>query len=70
MDDGKTEDRAKVSTSPLFEGLLINSTELWDILTKIKCMAIQMWLEIKWQNDESRDMYDMRLLADFPLYKK
>ena len=33
-DDGKIEDRAKVSTSSLFEGLLINNIELRDILNK------------------------------------
>ena len=33
-DDGEIENRAKVSTSPLFEGLLINNTELRDILNK------------------------------------
>ena len=38
-DDGEIEDRAKVSTSPFFEGLLINNTELWDILTR---MALPM----------------------------
>ena len=35
-DDGETEDRAKVSTSPLFEGLLINNTEFQDISTRNK----------------------------------
>ena len=39
-DDGQTEDRAKVSTSPFFEGLLINNTELRDILARTRCMAI------------------------------
>ena len=39
-DDGEIEDRVKVSTSPLFEGLLINNTELRDILTRIICMAM------------------------------
>ena len=37
-DDRKIEDRAKVSTSPLFGGLLVNNIELRDILTKTKCM--------------------------------
>ena len=46
-DDRETEDRAKVSTSPLFEGLLVNNIELRDILTRIKCMAIRIGLEIK-----------------------
>ena len=40
--DGKTEDRAKVSTSPLFEGLLINNIELRDILEKRRCMTMQI----------------------------
>ena len=35
------EDCVKVSTSPLFEELLINNTKLRDILTRIKCMEIQ-----------------------------
>ena len=35
-DDGKTEDRAKVFTSPFFEGSSINNTELRDILTRNK----------------------------------
>ena len=38
-DDGETEDRAKVSTSPLFEGSSINNTELWDILMRTKMHA-------------------------------
>ena len=33
-DDRETEDHAKASTSSLFEGLLINNTELWDIFVK------------------------------------
>ena len=40
-DGGKTEDRVKVSTSPLFEGSLINNNELRDNSTRIKCMAMQ-----------------------------
>ena len=66
-DYGKIEDRTKVSTSPLFEGLLINNTKLRDILTRIKCMAMLLWLEIKWQIYESEDTYDMRLLENFSL---
>ena len=64
-DDEKTEDRAKVSMSPPFEGLLINSTELQDILTKIKCMAMLKWLKIRRQNYELKDMYGTRLLENF-----
>ena len=45
---GETEDHVKVSTSPLFKGLLVNNSKLWDILTRTKCMVIQIWLEIKW----------------------
>ena len=33
-DGGETEDRAAVSTSPLFEGLSINNTDLRDILSE------------------------------------
>ena len=40
-DEGEAEDRAQVFTSPLFEGLLINNTELQDILARTRCMAIQ-----------------------------
>ena len=40
---------AKVSTSPFFEGLLINNIELRDILTRTKYMAMQN--DLKW-NDE------------------
>ena len=46
-DDGETEDRAKVSTSPFFERLLVNNIELRGILTRTKCMAIQIGFEIK-----------------------
>ena len=41
LDDEKTEDHAKGSISPLFEGSSINNTELRDILTRAKCMVIQ-----------------------------
>ena len=41
-DDEKIEDRAKVSMSPLVEGLSINNIELRDISAKIRCMAIQI----------------------------
>ena len=53
-DDGETEDRTKVFTSPLFEGLLINNTELQDILLRIICMAIPKRLKILRQNCESK----------------
>ena len=62
-DDGEIEDRTKVSTSSLFEELLVNNTKLRDILTRTKCMVIQIWLEIKWQIYESRDTYGTRLLV-------
>ena len=68
-DDGETEDRVKVSTSPLFEGLLINNTKLRDILTRIKCMTIPTQIKIKWQIYESKDMYGMRLLVYFRPYE-
>ena len=68
-DDGETKDRAQVSTSPLFEGLLINNTKLRDILTGIKCMAIQIWLPIKQQIYESEDKHDTRLLVYFCPYE-
>ena len=68
-DDGEIEDRVKVSTSPFFEGLLINNIKLQDILMRAKCMAIQIWLEIKWQIYESRDTYGTRFLVYFRLYE-
>ena len=64
-DDGKTEDRVKVSTSPLFEGSLIKNTALRDILMRTKCMAIQKWFEINWQIYESKSTYGTRLLGYF-----
>ena len=45
--DEETEDRAKVSTSPLFEGSSINNSEIWDNLSRTKCMAMLTWLKIK-----------------------
>ena len=63
--DRETEDRFKVSTSPLFEGSSINNNELWDNSTKTKCMAMRTWLEIKRQDYGLRDMYDTELLANF-----
>ena len=53
----------------LFEGLLVNNVELQDILTWTKGMVIQIWLEIKWQIYELRDMYGTRLLVYFRLYE-
>ena len=41
-DGRETEDRAKVFTSPLSEGLLINNNELRDILVRTRCMAMQI----------------------------
>ena len=49
--------------------LLINNTKLRDILTRIKCMAIPIWLGIKWQNYESKDTYGTRLLVNFHSYE-
>ena len=43
--DWETEDRTKVSTLPLFGGLSINNDKLRDNSIKIKCMAMQTWLE-------------------------
>ena len=60
-DDGEIEVRAKVFTSPLFEGSPINNDELRDILTRTKCMAMQTWLEMKRQNYESQ----IHMLRDY-----
>ena len=70
LGDGETDDRTKVSTSPLSKGLLINNTELQDILMRTKCMAIQIWLEIKWQVYESRDYVWHEIISILsPLWK-
>ena len=63
--DGKIEDRAKVSTSPLFKGSLINNNELHDNSIRTKCMAMLLWPEIKRQDHELRDIYGTGLLANF-----
>ena len=42
LDNGEIEDRVKVFTSPLFEGLLINNTKLRDILTRDKMHGNKM----------------------------
>ena len=56
-DDGETEDRAKVSTPPLFEGSSINNTELRDILTRNKMHGnIDVTIEIR-QNWGSKYVY-------------
>ena len=49
------------STSPLFEGPLINNTELWDNLIKIKCMAIPIGPKGLWQNGKSK----VRMFRDY-----
>ena len=67
LGDGKTEDCAKVFTSPLFEGSSINGNEIRDNLSRTKCMAMQTWLEIKRQIYESRSTHGTRLLENFPL---
>ena len=67
LGDRKTEDRAKVSTSSLFEGSSINNNELWDNSTRTKCMAMQTWLETKRQDYKLRDIYGTGLLANFLL---
>ena len=59
--DGETEDRAKVSTSPLFEGLLINNTKLQDILARTRCMTIQIKPKELRQNWKSR----IRMFRDY-----
>ena len=53
-DDGETEDRAKVPTSPFFERLLINNSELRDISTRIICMVIPTRLKIIRQIERSK----------------
>ena len=63
--DGETEDRTKVSTSPLLEGSSIDNNELRDNTTRTKCMAIQTWLETIWQIRKSKYMYDTKLLVYF-----
>ena len=65
--DGETEDRAKVSTSPLFKGSSINNDELRDSSIKVKCMAMRTWLDTKRKIQKS---YDTRLLETFPFRKK
>ena len=57
----KIEDRTKVSTSPLFEGLLINNTELRDNLTRTKYMTIPIGPKGRRQNGKSK----VRMFRDY-----
>ena len=54
-DDGEIEDRVKVSTSPFFERSSINNNELRDNSTRTKCVAMPLWLGLKWR------IYDLRI---------
>ena len=64
-DGGKTEDRTKVSTSPLFEGFLINNTELQGISTRTRCMAIPIKPKELRQNWKSK----IRMFWDYLVHR-
>ena len=66
-DYGKAEDRAKASMSSLFEESSINNDELRDNSTRTKCMTMRTRLETKRQIQKSEDIYNTRLLENFPL---
>ena len=56
-DDGKIEDRTRVSTSPLFEGLSINNTKLWDISIKNKMHGNAIRPERNYDKLENKNTY-------------